>query len=155
MKYLVAIASLATIGWTSHGRPRAETSQSLPDTESVIAREIARGAPRESTGMESDILGAIPLEAYGRTLEGGEFRLREVVLLPGAKIRVHGHDDRPAIAYVLEGELVEHRNDSEEPLIRRMGDHYFEGPGVVHWVENVSGSRVRVISTDIVPPATE
>jgi hypothetical protein len=77
--------------------------------------------------------------------------LREVVLSPGAKIRVHGHNQRPAIAYVLEGELVDHRSDSEHPLVRQQGDSYFEGPGVVHWVENVSNHRVRVISVDIVP----
>jgi quercetin dioxygenase-like cupin family protein len=101
------------------------------------------------------VLGAIPLAAYGTALEGGALRAREIDLPPGAKIAAHAHDGRPALVHVLEGELVEHRNDSETPLIHRQGDTYFEGPRLVHSIENVSGNPVRVFAVDILPPQQE
>ncbi|HSF14754.1 MAG TPA: cupin domain-containing protein [Vicinamibacteria bacterium] len=151
MKHFVVIASFAIAGSMAFDPSQETKPRTLPDLESIIAAAIAEGAPVDSIGMESSILGTIPLDAYVDTLKDGDFRLREVVLLPGAKVRVHGHNERPVIAYVLEGEIVEHRSDSEHPLVRRKGDSYFEGPGLVHWVENLSSHRVRIISVDIVP----
>lgn len=117
----------------------------------MIARQIAEGGPTENVGLENSIRGSVPLEAYRDSLESGELRMREVDLAPGARVRVHGHNERPAIAYVLEGEIVEHRNDSEQPIVRRQGDSCLEGPGIVHWLENVSGKRVRVVTAEILP----
>lgn len=155
MKHLILIVSFTIVGWTAPAYSQDEKPRVLPDVEYRIAQEIEQRAPTETTGIESSILGAISLEAYLGTLKGGNLRVREVVLLPGAKIAVHAHNHRPAVVYVLEGELVEHRNGSEKSLIRRQGDTYFEGPGVVHWSENVSPNRVRVLALDIVPSDLE
>jgi quercetin dioxygenase-like cupin family protein len=126
-------------------------SQEPSGAEAFMAREIERGAPTETSGINSTVVGTIALEAYGESLVGAEFRAREVVLEPGARIAVHSHERHPAMVYVIEGEAVEHRSDSDEPLIRRAGDSYFEGPEVAHWVENVSSKPVRAFSVGIYP----
>lgn len=126
-----------------------------PESDNLVAQEIARGGPSETTGLEASVLGAVDLKPYGETLTAANLRAREVVLSPGAKIAVHAHHSRPAIVYVLEGELVEHRSDSETPSVRRQGDTHFEGPGVVHWVQNASSTPARAFSVDIVPTASE
>ena len=142
MKHLIVIVSFAIVGWTAPAYSQ--------DAESSSAQEIEQGGPTKTIGIEtSTILGAISLEAYPETLKGSQLRAREVVLLPGAKIAVHTHSHRPTVVYVMEGELVEHRSDSEKPVIRRQGDTYFETLGVVHWVENTSPNRTKVLAVDI------
>jgi len=148
MKRFMVIASLAIFGW-----PALAYTQTMQD---IIDGEIARGAPTRSNGIESSrVLGAIALEPHYAAMMGKEMRAREVVLAPGAKILVHGHDVRPAIVYVLEGELVEHRAGSDQPLVRRQGDIYFETVGIVHWSENISQYPVRVLAVDILPSSPE
>jgi len=105
--------------------------------------------------MASTVLGTMSLAGYPDVLKDGELRVREVVLEPGARIAVHSHESRPAIVYVIEGEVVEHRSDSKDPVIRRQGDVYFEGADVVHWLENTSSNRVRALAVDIIPKAPE
>lgn len=146
---MVASAVIATS--MTPARSQDASPKAMSDGESFSARAIERGVPTETTSMESSTLGTIFLEPYLGTLEGADFRARAVLLLPGAKIAIHAHDHPPAIVYVLENELVVHRNDSDSPVVRRRGDTYFEGPGVVHWLENVSADSVRAIAVDIVP----
>ena len=142
MKHLIVIVSFAIVGWTAPAYSQ--------DADSNIAQEFEQSGPTKTIGIETPtILGAISLEAYPETLKRSQLRAREVVLLPGAKIAVHTHSHRPTVVYVLEGELVEHRNDSEMPVIRRQGDTYFETLGVVHWVENTSPNRTKVLAVDI------
>ena len=72
------------------------------------------------------------------------------MIAPGGVIAVHRHEGRPGLAYILEGEIIEHRNDAEGTVLRRAGDVSFEKSGVVHWWENVSDARVRALIVDIV-----
>lgn len=144
MKHLMVIAGLAIAGWTAPAWSQ--------DSEQLIAEAIAQGAPTQTTGVEVTVVpGVIPLGAYFESLQGSRFRARVIVLLPGAKIAVHAHDKRPGMVHVLEGEMVEHRSDSREPVIRRQGDTFYEGPGLVHWSENVSPDPVRIFAADILP----
>lgn len=153
-KRLMLIAGFATS--LSTGWVLAQNGPAAPaETKPIIELSSESGGATGSASIETTVLGTIPLAAYQEALEGGALRAREVVLPPGAKIEAHRHDQRPAVAYVLEGEIVEYRSDSDAPLIRRAGDAYFEGPGLVHWLENVSKSPVRVFSVDIVPDSSE
>jgi len=155
MKHLIVIVGLAVVGWTAPAYSQDVEPKVVPDAQYSVAQEIEQGGPTQTTGIESTVLGTIPLEKYFEALKGSNLRAREVVLLPGARIAVHRHDRRPAVVYVLEGEVVEHRSDSEEPMIRRQGDTYFETFGVVHWLENISPNRVRVLAVDIAPSNPE
>jgi len=84
-------------------------------------------------------------------MQGRVLRAREIVIAPGGVIAVHEHNTRPGVAYILEGEIVEHRNDSDKPVLRRPGDAAFERTGVAHWWENRSDKPVRALVVDIVP----
>lgn len=126
-------------------------SSAAPGTDTSSSDAILPGSPQETTGIEALILGSIPLDSYPVALQKGNLRAREVVISPGGRIAAHAHDSHPAIVYVVEGELVEHRSDRETSVVRRQGDTYFEGPGVTHWVENVSSQPVRAFSIDIQP----
>ena len=63
----------------------------------------------------------------------------------------HGqYQQRPGLAYILEGELVEHRNDHQGPIVRGVGAIAFERSGLVHYWKNESGRSVRALVVDIV-----
>ncbi len=148
MKYHIIVVGLSIACWMAPAYSQT--------TEPKTAQAIAQGAPTKTTGIEaSTVLGKVPLENFFEGLGNKSLRAREVILLPGARIAIHTHDRRPAIAYVLEGELIEHRSDRKVPVIRRQGDAYFETFGVVHWLENTSPNRARVFAVDIIPGAPE
>ncbi len=130
----------------AHGGPAV-----VPDREREIARDVKAGGPAENRGVEAvNRLGAILIDGEFPGLEGKELRAREIIIAPGGVIAVHQHDARPGLAYILEGEIVEHRNDADGPLTRRAGEVSFEKTGVVHWWENVSNAKVRALVVDIV-----
>jgi quercetin dioxygenase-like cupin family protein len=123
----------------------------------VPEREYAIGAgqldgPAETRGVASvRVLGSIDLGSEFAALAGREFRLREIVIEPGGVIAVHRHDRRPGFAYILEGEIVEVRNDHREPLLRGPGDVAVERTDIIHWWANRSDAPVRALVIDIVP----
>ena len=152
MKHLIVILSFAVFGLVSPASSQDVEPKAMPDTGRLIAEALEKGAPTKSTGIEASVIpGVFPLDIYFEGLKGRKLRAREIVIQPGGKVVVHSHDKRPAVAHVLEGEVVEHRSDSDEPIIRRKGDTFYEGPGLVHWSENVSSNPVRIFAVDILP----
>lgn len=114
--------------------------------------DLMDSAPTETKGiLSSSLLGSIEL---GRDFEGlaaRNLRAREVRLEPGAVVGVHPHEGRPAVVYVLEGEMTEYRSDADAGLLRRKGDVSFEETGMSHWWQNDSGLPVLLFVVDIVP----
>ncbi len=155
MKHLIVIAGLAIMGWAAPALSQEAEPKVAPDTASILAKAIKNGAPTQTSGIESTVLGNIPLEAIAEITRTGKLRTRELVILPGGKIAVHSHDKRPVVVHVLEGELVEHRAGTKEPIVRRQGETYFEELGIVHWSENVTKSPTRVLAIDIIPADPE
>ncbi|MCP4891988.1 MAG: cupin domain-containing protein [Planctomycetaceae bacterium] len=99
-----------------------------------------------------DTLVAFQLAKEFKGMEGQQLRARELTFEPGAVVAIHQHDSRPGFAYILEGEIVEHRSDQKEPLVRRVGDVAVEWTGISHWWENQSGKQVRALVVDILDP---
>jgi hypothetical protein len=67
-------------------------------------------------------------------------------------VPTHWHDDRPAILYMLEGELIEHNSFCAVPIVFKAGDYAPEfGPGYASWWENKSGKPAIILSSDVVP----
>jgi len=124
----------------------------VPQAERDSALKKGFAGPTESRGVSSITpVGVVPLEGEFEGLQGRVLRSREIVIAPGGVIAVHEHNKRPGMAYILEGEIVEHRNDHKEPITRRAGDAAFEKTGVVHWWENRSEYPVRALVVDLVP----
>jgi quercetin dioxygenase-like cupin family protein len=125
----------------------------VPGYEYDIAAEKRElDGPTETKGVAAvEKLGAIELGDEFPPMTGHRFRAREITIEPGGVIAVHQHERRPGFAYILEGEIIEHRNDHPEPLLRRRGDVAVERTGVTHWWENKSDGIVRALIVDIIP----
>lgn len=129
----------------------AEDESGIPPHEREIAQEKGFAGPTETTGIESSILlGSIQLQDDFPALADRVLRVRVVTLLPGGTVQAHEHDTRPGVAYVLEGQLTEHRNDHSEPIVRGPGAVSFEKSGVVHGWVNEGSAKARALVVDIV-----
>jgi quercetin dioxygenase-like cupin family protein len=123
----------------------------IPDHEVAAAQRLQADGPTETVGVDAVTpLGSVPLAGELPGAEGKVLRAREFVLAPGATIAVHEHQQRPGLAYILEGELVEHRSDQQGPIVRGVGAVAFERSGLVHYWKNESGKPVRALVVDIV-----
>ena len=108
--------------------------------------------PTETKGIEStEVLGSVSLSGEFEGLDGYKLRAREVTVLPGGQVAVHQHTSRPGVAYILEGEMVEHRKGVDGPVVKATGATAFEKSGTIHWWKNESSAKARVMVVDIVP----
>jgi quercetin dioxygenase-like cupin family protein len=120
--------------------------------ERAAAQDLGFPGPTETKGVsEMKLVGSISLKVDFPALEGRQLRARTITIEPGGVIAVHKHEGRPAIAYHLEGEVVEHRSDSPDPIVRKKGDVTLETPGLIHWMENRSDKPARIVAIDIAP----
>ena len=138
------------------GKTQQQTQEDLavvPDEEKAIAAAKNLTGPDVTKGLSAvNTLVAFQLAKEFKGMEGQQLRARELTFEPGAVVAIHQHDSRPGFAYILEGEMVEHRSDQKEPLVRRVGDVAVEWTGISHWWENQSGKQVRALVVDILDP---
>ena len=109
--------------------------------------------PTSPRGIAFETLGSIDLAGEFPDVEemaDRDLRVRYWTIQPGGIVPVHSHDNRPAILYVLSGEILEHRSDDDQPHVHSAGDVSLEGAGVQHWWENTSDQVVELLAVDIV-----
>jgi quercetin dioxygenase-like cupin family protein len=109
------------------------------------------GAPTAQVGVAVRRLGGQPLDHDFRALRGRELRLRELTVAPGGSITLHRHDQRPGVAYILEGQMTEWRGPGFTPRVIGPGEAVFEATGVSHWWRNQGTTPARALVVDIVP----
>lgn len=128
----------------------------VPEREYETAKKLGLEGPAETRGISSvKKLGQLDLAEEFPPMEGRRFRAREITIEPGGVVAVHRHQSRPGFAYILEGEIIEHRNDHPDPILRKAGDVAIEKTGVSHWWENRSDGIVRALVVDIVETEAE
>ena len=82
-------------------------------------------------------------------------RTRRITIAPGGSVAWHEHQQRPGVAYLIEGNLTEVRDDGSGPrtIQRRAGEAVFESTGVLHGWRNDSGLPATAVVIDLVPLA--
>jgi len=105
--------------------------------------------PKEGKGLRINVLGEVDLGPEIDGMAGRKLRYRYWWIEPGGIIPVHSHKDRPAIIYVVKGDIVEHRSDTTTPKVHKQGETTLESQGVLHWWENKGSVGVELIVSDI------
>jgi quercetin dioxygenase-like cupin family protein len=100
-------------------------------------------------GVTDTVLGSIDLANEPVAVEDRLFRLRRLVIEPGGEVPWHSHDDRPALIYVVQGEVTEYASNCEIPIVHKAGDVAPEVKGTSHWWQNTGKKPVVLISADI------
>ena len=60
------------------------------------------------TGVTDTVLAATDLSKENLALAEHQFRLRRLVVQPNGIVPGHSHGERPAIIYIISGEIYEH-----------------------------------------------
>ena len=108
-------------------------------------------APTENRGLHYEALPSLDLTGQLEGMAGRQFRVRKLTVEPGGHSALHEHRDRPAILYILEGTLVEHR-DGGETREHRAGQTVTEPVQTRHWIENRGSTPAVLIVVDLFKP---
>jgi quercetin dioxygenase-like cupin family protein len=106
--------------------------------------------PKENKGVKTEKTVTHDLANEIEGMKGWQLRLRVQNIEPGGATALHSHKDRPAVAYVVQGTLTEHREGKmkEHPK----GDAWSEGKETTHWAENKGKTPVVLVVGDILKP---
>ena len=86
-------------------------------------------------------------------LNGRLFRLRELNVEPGGIVPWHSHNERPAMIYIVSGEIMEYASSCAVPIVHKAGDVAPEKNGTSHWWQNTGKEPSKLISVDLFPAA--
>ena len=74
-----------------------------------------RKPPTENVGQSEQLLRSIDLTSELESAKGRPLRMRKITLQPGGVLGLHNHVDRPAITYLLEGQMTYHQDGKPLP----------------------------------------
>jgi quercetin dioxygenase-like cupin family protein len=124
----------------------AIAGQCPPDKVKANVREPVdfKAVGVTDTVLASNDLSKAPIKATGRVE-----RLRKLVIQPGGIVPWHSHNDRPALIYIVEGEINEYNSNCSVPIVHKAGDVAPESLGTAHWWKNTTDKPVVLLSFDI------
>ena len=104
--------------------------------------------PTEPKDVTDMVLAAIDLSKEKVALGDHQFRMRRLEIQPGGIVPWHSHADRPALIYVVSGEITEYASTCAIPLVHKAGAVSVDA-GRSHWWKNTGKKPVVLISSDI------
>ena len=133
-------ATMANAGECPNDKKVADGQGQKPST--AAAKDVT-DVVRASTDLSKE-----PAAVNGRLL-----RLRQLDIKPGGIVPWHSHDNRPAMIYIVSGEVVEYASNCAAPIVHKAGDVASEKAGTSHWWQNTGNAPVVLISVDLFPVA--
>ena len=100
-------------------------------------------------GVSDVTLGSIDLGKQPAHIEGRELRFRKLTIEPGGIVPWHSHDDRPALIFVQQGEIVEYASNCSVPITHKAGEVRPETSGTSHWWQNLGNKTVVLFVGDV------
>lgn len=101
------------------------------------------------------VLTQIDLAKEPAAVKDRLLRLRRLELKPGGVVPWHSHGNRPAIIYVVQGEIVEYASTCAVPILHRAGETANETHATAHWWKNTGLETVVLLSADLFPVNTD
>ena len=122
--------------------------------ECPAAQRVADGrgqppGPAMPQGVSDVVRTMTDLAGEPVALQGRQLRLRQLDIQPGGIVPWHSHDDRPALIFVQQGEIVEHASNCVDPIVHRAGDIRPEVYGTSHWWKNLGKETVILYVGDV------
>ena len=111
--------------------------------------------PTMPSGVTDVVRASTDLAQEPLALQGRQFRLRQLEMQPGGVVPWHSHNERPAMIYVVSGEVVEYASSCAVPIVHRAGDVAPEKNGTSHWWKNTGSTKAVLISVDLFPGAAK
>ena len=102
-----------------------------------------------AVGVTDTVISTNDLSKQGIDVNDRLFRLRRLVIQPGGVVPWHSHGDRPAIIYVISGQIVEYASTCAVPIVHKAGESTPEMKATSHWWKNTGKTAVVLLSADL------
>src|SRR5690348_12754041 len=137
----------AVIAISAFVAPASAIAGHCPADKSQADVRAPVDTPAES--VTDTVLATIDLSKEAVKLNDHLQRIRKLVIQPGGVVPWHSHADRPALIYIIEGEIVEYASNCAVPILHKPGDVRAETQGTSHWWKNLGDKTVTLLSFDI------
>ena len=119
-------------------------------------KKVADGqGQKPSTAAAKDVTDVVrvttDLSKEPLAQKGRMFRLRQLDVKPGGIVPWHSHGNRPAMIYIVSGEIIEYASNCAVPIVHKAGDVAPEKNGTSHWWQNTGTTTAVLISVDLFP----
>ena len=126
-------------------------------SQAVTPKNEQRTPPADAPSMTRKVsvipLGSVDLAREFTALNERILRGRHITIRPGGSVAWHEHQQRPGVAYLIKGNLIEIRDDGTgvQSHRRQAGEAVFESTGVLHGWRNDSDQPATALVVDLVP----
>lgn len=126
--------------------------------ENIIVNDtVVIGSDILATEINAINLSQVNIPKYGMPWTQRRMRCRLIECLPGKKVPLHSHENRPALHYILQGAGEEHNSQLQQTRVWKEGECYAVFNNTEHWIQNLSDKiSLKVLSfdlTDDIPPS--
>jgi quercetin dioxygenase-like cupin family protein len=142
LRSIAAVAFIAATGFAAG----AQAGECPVDKRVANARQPV---DFKAVGVTDTTLGAIDLGTQATKLPGHELRFRKLTIASGGIVPWHSHDDRPALIFVAEGDIIEYASNCAAPIHHKAGEIRAETKGTSHWWKNLGDKTVVLYVGDV------
>jgi len=143
----IGAAVVAVLGFAANVAFAGE----CPADKRVADGQGQKPGPGAPAGVTDVVRASTDLAKEPAAIKGRQFRLRQLDIQPGGIVPWHSHNERPAMIYIVSGEVVEYASSCAVPIVHRAGDVAPEKNGTSHWWKNIGGTPAVLISVDLFP----
>jgi quercetin dioxygenase-like cupin family protein len=148
-KFFAAVAVVVAAGFAA---PTAIAGQCPPDK---VVADATKPDSSPAKGVTDNVLAAINLAEEPGNIEHRMLRLRKLTVAPGGVVPWHSHVDRPAIIYIVSGEVTEYASNCAVPILHKSGEVARETHVTAHWWKNTGKETAVLLSADLLHDAND
>ena len=137
---LAGVIASASLAATSAQAGECPADQKKPDATKPV--------DMKPVGVTDTVIAMIDVDQQ-QGIKDRKFRMRKLVVEPGGVVPWHSHGERPAIIYIIEGEIDEYASNCAVPIVHKAGDVVAETKDVSHWWKNIGDKKVVLLSADL------
>lgn len=123
----------------------------MPAASRVADGKGQATGPTQPTDVTDVVRAMTDLSKEPAHIQDRQFRLRQLEMKPGGIVPCHSHDNRPAMIYIVSGEVIEYASNCAVPIVQKAGDIAAEKNGTSHWWKNTGNTTAVLISVDLFP----
>ncbi|ACL63077.1 cupin domain-containing protein [Methylobacterium nodulans] len=127
----------------------AAQAGSCPADKVVASGKGQAESKAAAQGVTDTVIASTDLATERVGIADRQFRLRRLVIEPGGIVPWHSHGDRPAIIYVVSGEVVEYASTCAVPITHKAGEATSETHATAHWWKNTGSTPAVLLSADL------
>lgn len=143
------LASAAIVGGVIFAGTLGALAGECPPKKVVADGQGQKMGATKPKAVTDTVLTRIDLVNEPVMLKEHALRLRRLVVKPGGIVPWHSHTDRPAIIYIISGQITEYRSTCTTPIVHKAGESTAEVKGTSHWWKNTGKKTVVLLSADL------